>query len=187
MAQDIEVLYKKYKKAVVIAAGPNAKDDLDQIRDEIDENTAIIGVNHHADMNLIETTFNCFLDWPSEKTPPEFDEMVNKSGKRVTIHNEWTDYKVPYKLTWVDFGETAMMAVWFACYITDGDVYLCGFDCWQNTEVSHYYKDVPGERKRLNGRPMDQLRRWGRLFHRCHKPDRIKPISGLLLKLKKND
>lgn len=185
--RDIETLYKKYDTVVVVAAGPTAPDDIEKLSQIInikDKHTAIVGINHHADYQLIETDFNCFLDVPKGNTPEQFIEMALTPGKRISILDEYTDYKVPYRLTWVEKGETAMMSVWFATYITDGNVYLCGFDCWQSTKKSHFYKDRPEERKRLNGNPERQKRRWRELFFRCEDPKRIIPMSGILTELK---
>ena len=184
----IEHLFKKFEHSVVVAAGPNAKDDLDLFFKKHAHQFGtvvkpIIGVNHHADFHLIETDFNCFLDWPTDQTPEEFDIMASTPGKRVSIHEQWTDWEMKYKLNWVDRGETAMMAVWFASFITIGNVYLCGFDCWQNTEKSHFYKDRPEERKRLNGKPKRQKERWRELLLLCDNPKRIIPMSGILTEI----
>lgn len=178
---DLSVLYQSTDKPIaVLGAGASLPDDLKKLPKDCIK----ISCNHHA-MKIVECDYMAFLDPVDSNHSQDFKDVV-RAGKvpRISVWNlQYTDYYCVNEDPWHQASDTGRFATWLACYITIGDVLLCGMNLRLQGEKNHFY-DSDDDVSTWGGSPLPtKLKQWGEVFERCYKPERVKAVSGLLVDL----
>lgn len=176
---EIDVLYQHTNRPVaVLGGGPSLPEDLKQVP----KDAIMISCNHHA-FKFVDPDYLCFLDDPhADYLAQDLIEMINKrsSYKRISFRMiEFTDYYVINQIpkSFENVRDTGRFATWVACYVTMGNVYLCGMGLRDPKEPEFIHSANPDEKEVPVG---VRLKRWEEALSVCEKPDRIVFTSGPL-------
>lgn len=177
---DILELFQKYKRPVVVCGGgPSLPDDLFDWKIQ-QEPCLYISCNHHA-FQIIDPDYMVFLDKVYGNKNKNFIKVYESATcPRISVNElDHTDYYTVLRKPWHP-GDTGCFGLWVACYITSGPVYLCGMDL-RDGDKMHFYDSgalykTPEYKKMLPARVL----KWAVAHKACHKPERIRAISGPL-------
>ena len=180
---DLEVIKERFSRPIaVLGAGPSLPEDLKKLP----EGCLYMSCNHHA-FRLIDCQFMVFLDdpkHPSQNGRDEYKEAIKRDDIfKISQLLDYTDYYTVNEFPKIlnPIGETGMFGVWVACYITSGDVYVCGMDVKRDGQ-EHFYE--AREKASWGGVHYNgKIKKWKQVFHFCEKPERIKIMSGPLKEL----
>jgi hypothetical protein len=169
----IAALRNKYtgRPGAVMGGGPSLKKDLKRIP----KNAVLIAVNHHG-LEYVHADYTVFLDdVPSLRI--SLAELRARGGILVSRQPESdVDLGGP---DWWQGRFSGYLACWFACWLGCNPVLLCGMDCYQNP--------IPPSEDPRNlayQTPLEEhLAGWCEAFKKCPHPERIKAISGPLVKI----
>jgi hypothetical protein len=124
-----------------------------------------------------------FLDPVDSNHSQEFKDVVRAARTpRISVWNlDYTDYYCVNEEPWHQASDTGRFATWLACYITSGEVLLCGMNLRVEGEPNHFY-DNPEEVNHWGGSSLEtKLKQWSQSHEKCHRPERIKAVSGRLV------
>lgn len=145
---------------IVMGGGPSLQEDLKKIYDR--KGCIKIACNHHA-LKFDDCDYLVFLDHIDRDTSKELKEAYyTTKATRITKFTDLTDiYCVNEGIP--DKGDTGIFGVWLACYLTRGNVHLCGFDLRKGSTLT------------------DKLFRvWTSQWPIFLRPERINVVSGIL-------
>jgi hypothetical protein len=173
----IPILSLKNKHAgtpgVVMGGGPSLKADMKRI--PILKIAVLIAVNHHGLENAY-AHYTVFLDdVPSLRI--SLAELRDKGGVLVSRQPE-SDVDLG-GADWWQARFSGQLACWFACWIGCNPVILCGMNLYQNPIPT-----LEDARNLAYQQPLDEhLKDWKYAFKRCPHPERIRAMSGPLVKI----
>lgn len=176
---DLSVLHQSTSKSIaVLGAGMSLPEDIKHLPKDCIK----ISCNHHA-MMIIDCDYMAFLDPVDSNHSQEFKDVVRAASiPRVSVWNlDYTDYYCVNENPWHEASDTGRFATWLACYITSGDVILCGMNLRLQGEKNHFY-DSDDDISHWGGSPIEvKLAQWKEVFTRCYRPERVKAMSGILV------
>jgi hypothetical protein len=161
------------KVAAVLGGGPSLVDDLRRLP----KGCVLISVNNHA-LHFCKPHFLVHLDNASQS--PELGKAL-ETFKGIIV-SPFSDSHVVLPKGWWDGGFSSTLATWFALWMGFNPVILCGMDCYQGPvkychprpDFYHPVFDFPLE---------NHLRAWRLAFKHCPHPERIRAMSGPLVKV----
>ena len=155
----------------VLGGGPSLGDDIAKVP----LGSVMIAVNHHA-LRYTWASYMVFRDDPTEH-PSLFKALKGYQGVKVSPQIFFSD--VDLSVNWWDGLFSSYLATWFACWLGCNPVLLCGMDCYQNPRPSDV--DIRDNAYKM---PLEQhLKGWKEAFRHCSYPERIRAISGPLVKI----
>ena len=175
-----------HKEAVVVVGGsPSAEADVSEVLTR-NGGFVVVSANQHAYLlGFIPVDYFVFLGKP-DKVTINFDHRKTllpyaqepRGATRVSPHEKWSDVEFDVR-PW-HRGFTGHLAVWFACWITSGPVYICGMDCYVGEKP--YFHDQGNEMMPRFPKE-NHLREWNRGIKEFRNPERVEVISGPLKEL----
>lgn len=168
--EDLRDLYAG-RSIALLGGGPSLPEDLKKIKKS---NAVLIGLNHHAQLNLIDCAAVVFLDSPDKNE--KLAEAAASASIAITPHGRYASHylDIPYG----NYGMTAGLGIWLAVHFGAKEIILCGMDCYSGTKP--YFHD--GEAKNQHPVGLDnQLKYWQVLAADVETP--ILPVSGPLTKI----
>ena len=177
---DLSVLHQSTSRPIaVLGAGASLPDDIKNL--PIDCLT--ISCNHHALRLVPNADYIAFLDPVNSNHSQEYKDVIRSTKiHRISVWNlDYTDYYCVSEEPWHDASDTGRFATWLACYITSGDVILCGMNLRLQGERNHFY-DSEDDVNHWGGSKIEvKLAQWKQVFTRCYRPERVKAMSGILV------
>ena len=181
---ELKELFQKYDcDIIVMGGGPSLWRDLVKLKASLDVNVIYISCNHHplTLITLDNSDYLCFLDKLNTSYTKELTEVCKTTDAiKITKWVEYTDYYCVNENI-LDVGDTGIFGVWLACYLTSGTVHLCGFGLREQGKPENYGSNVIIEKSELK----PKYGRWLTSWPKFYRPERIKPVSGPLVKLAK--
>lgn len=110
------------RAVAIVGGGSTVINDLSFVPPD----SVIISVNHYTHILDIECDYMVFADNPNARENIK-EAMDRNHGKRVSIYQPWSDFDLDIQPYFI--GMSITMAIWLACHVTSGKVYLCGVDC----------------------------------------------------------
>ncbi len=178
---NISEILDKYgnRPVAVLGGGPSLPGDMEWLR----PGTVLISVNDHA-LHICEPEFIVFMDTPARclHLRAALDGSLVTSGRclRVSTVNGYSDFwlNAPF---W-DGGFSSSLATWLACYISRGEVLLCGMDCYRGPK--HYFYNRGNLVHPATEGPLENhVNAWRGMKVHCRNPERIRAMSGPLMDL----
>ena len=159
------------RPGAVLGGGPSLSADLKRIP----KDAVLIAVNHHA-LQYGSVDYTVFLD-DVNRFPIPLHEIRSKGGVFVSRQQESdVDLGGP---EWWQGRFSGHLACWLACWVGCDPVLLCGMDLYQNL--------IPPEedpRNQAYQTPLEEhLDGWRLAFKKCPHPERIRAVSGPLVKI----
>lgn len=178
-----ELFQSTAKPVAVLGGGPSCPDDIKELPECI-----IVAVNHHAFFlpDPIKIDYVCHLDSPRVNVPIKamYENQDFTNIKKITKFPEFSDYNLD-GVHFINEGDSGMFAAWFACYLTRGPVYMCGFGLRQPGKM-HFHGDeiqascLPRSESRKTKAFKQRVGKWELVWPRLYHPERIVVISGPL-------
>ena len=149
--------------AVIMGGGKRGLEDYKNLPDLY--KPIRIACNHHIYNQKIATHYLCFVDQPDQHPDLKAAISSTSSIKVSTRHIDSANIVIEDHKKYCIYG-AGQLAVWVALKETPGNVYLCGFDLYENDPEKHE----------------EHIMRWTRFLYR-HKESvhRIIPMSGPLV------
>lgn len=160
------------KPGTVLGGGPSLREDLNSVPAE----TVLIAVNHHAFKYILSADYTVFLDdVPSLRISGE--ELRTLGGVLVSRQPE-SDVDLGGS-TWWQGRFSGHLACWLGDWLGCNPVILAGMDLYQNPLPPD---DDP--RNLAYKMPLEEhLKGWRLAFEKCQHPERIRAVSGPLVKV----
>lgn len=165
----------------VLGGGPSLIEDMKKLPESVIK----VSCNHHA-FRVCRPNYMVFLDPIENNHSDEYRNLV-KNPKAIRVSYKLIEHTDIYTINEFPkvldpIGDSGMFATWFACYITSGDVYLCGIGLRKDGEPEHFYDN--GQKHFWGGAHFENKKsKWEQVLKYCDKPERIKPVSGPLKEL----
>jgi hypothetical protein len=160
------------RPGVVMGGGPSLEADLRQIP----KDAILIAVNHHAFDYIVCADYTVFLDDITRFTVPQED--IRLLGGVLVSRQQESDVD----LTGADWWHgtfSSHLATWLAGWMGCDPVLLAGMDCYQGERS----EDADPRDNAYNTPLEEHLAGWREAFTKCPHPERIKALSGPLVKI----
>ena len=161
------------RPAAVLGAGPNLLDDFPKLP----EGCVLFGVNHHAqlftDLDYMVSNDDVTIGRDLAH------EMAWRHTRAIRISRHKKQSDIVIDVPFWDAGMSSSTAIWSACWMVNGPIYLCGLDCWLSKRT-HFYMHEPGVGSVTRSSKEHKQQIYIQGLTKLRDPNRIRVFSGAL-------